>query len=71
LQSDKFNRLRIGIATDDIMRPAEKYVLSAFKDKHRENVKTTIEKACEAIDFYYTHDINETMNRFNEKIGKD
>jgi PTH1 family peptidyl-tRNA hydrolase len=71
LQSDRFNRLRIGIATDDIMRPAEKYVLSAFKDKYLENVKMTIEKACEAIDFYYSHDINETMNKFNEKIGKD
>ena len=30
LQSEDFNRLRMGIATDDDMRPSEKYVLSPF-----------------------------------------
>ena len=30
LQSEDFNRLRMGIATDDLMRPSEKYVLSPF-----------------------------------------
>tara|TARA_B110000438_G_C15783462_1_gene637333 strand:- start:72 stop:635 length:564 start_codon:yes stop_codon:yes gene_type:complete len=71
LKTEKFNRLRIGIATDDIMRPAEKYVLSPFNDRHKENVKIIIEKACEAIDYYLLHDMRETMNEFNEKIGKD
>ena len=71
LKTENFNRLRIGIATDEIMRPAENYVLSPFKDVHKDNVKIMIEKACEAIDYYLLNDINKTMNRFNEKIGKD
>ena len=30
LKDDNFHRLRIGIATNEIMRPSEKYVLSPF-----------------------------------------
>ena len=72
LQSEDFNRLRIGIATDDNMGPSEKYVLSPFK-KQEENLKNKIiEKSCDGIDYYLSHDMKETMNKFNEKrTGKD
>ena len=66
-QNEKFNRLRIGIATDDDMRPAERYVLSPFRDEQKESVNEMIEKACEGIEYYLSHDIKETMNQFNEK----
>ena len=72
LQSENFNRLRIGIATEDDMKPSEKYVLSPFQ-KHDEKIKNEmIEKACDGIDYYLSHDIKKTMNQFNEKqIRKD
>ena len=72
LQSEDFNRLRIGIATDDDMKPSEKYVLSPFQ-KQDEEIKTEmIEKTCEGIDYYLSHNMKETMNKFNEKqTGKD
>ena len=72
LQSEDFNRLRIGIATDNEMRPSERYVLSPFQ-KGEEKIKNEmIEKACEGINYYLSHDIKETMNKFNEKqAGKD
>jgi len=70
IQSENFNRLRIGIATDDDMRPAERYVLSPFKDEQKESVNEMIEKACEGIEYYLSHDIKETMNQFNEKTKK-
>ena len=66
-QNEKFNRLRIGIATDDDMRPAERYVLSPFRDEQKESVNEMIEKACEGIEYYLSHNIKETMNQFNEK----
>ena len=69
-QNEKFNRLRIGIATDDDMRPAEKYVLAPFRAEQKESVNEIIEKACEGIEYYLSHDIKETMNQFNEKIKK-
>ena len=67
IQSEKFNRLRIGIATEDQMRPAEKYVLNPFRDGQKKIVNDMIEKACEGIEYYLSHDIKETMNQFNEK----
>ena len=69
-QNEKFNRLRIGIATDDDMRPAERYVLSPFRDEQKESVNEMIKKACEGIEYYLYHDIKETMNQFNEKTKK-
>ncbi|MDP7026841.1 MAG: aminoacyl-tRNA hydrolase [Candidatus Marinimicrobia bacterium] len=70
IQSEKFNRLRIGIATEDEMRPAEKYVLNPFRDGQKEIVNDMIEKACEGIEHYLSHGIKETMNQFNEKTKK-
>ena len=69
-QNEKFNRLRIGIAKDDDMRPAERYVLSPFRNEQKESVNEMIEKACEGIEYYLSHDIKETMNQFNEKTKK-
>ena len=70
IQSENFNRLRIGIATEDEMRPAEKYVLNPFRGGQKEIVNDMIEKACEGIEYYLSHGIKETMNQFNEKTKK-
>ena len=69
-RSEKFNRLRIGVATEDEMRPAERFVLSPFKEGQKEIVNEMIEKACEGIEYYLSHDMMETMNKFNEKTTK-
>ena len=70
LRSENFNRLRIGIATNDEMRPAEKFVLSPFEEDKKELVNEMINNACEGIEFFLTHEMNETMNQFNEKNKK-
>ena len=70
IQAENFSRLRIGIATEDEMRPAEKYVLNPFRDGQKEIVNNMIEKACEGIEYYLSHDIKKTMNQFNEKTKK-
>ena len=67
LKSEKFNRLRLGIATNENMRPAEKFVLSPFSDLNKELISEVLEKACDGIKFFLSHGIKETMNKYNEK----
>ena len=71
LQSESFNRIRLGIATNENMRPSEKFVLSPFQKEDEELKKEVIERACKGVNYYLSHDIEETMNKFNEKIGKE
>ncbi|MDP6853846.1 MAG: aminoacyl-tRNA hydrolase [Candidatus Marinimicrobia bacterium] len=70
LRSEDFNRLRIGIATDEEMRPAERYVLTPFNSKDKVLKNEIIDKACDGIDYFLTHEFKETMNQFNEKNKK-
>lgn len=70
LGSENFNRLRIGIATDDKMRPSEKYVLSPFSSQNDKNKNKVIDNACKGIDYFIDNGIKETMNQYNEKIKK-
>ena len=71
LQSEDFNRMRIGIATDENMRPSERYVLSPFQKRNKKVKNEMIEKACDCIDYYLSHDIKKTMNKFNEKTNME
>ena len=67
LKSDNFNRLRMGIATNENMRPSEKFVLSPFKQQDEKLIDIMINKACECINYYLDHNIKEAMNKYNEK----
>ncbi|HJL78478.1 MAG TPA: aminoacyl-tRNA hydrolase [Candidatus Marinimicrobia bacterium] len=71
LQSEDFNRLRMGIATDDDMRPSEKYVLTPFQNREEKLKNEMLEKACEGIDYFLSHDMKKTMNKFNEKQNRE
>jgi len=66
LESEDFNRLRIGISAENEMGPSERYVLSPFPKDWKEKINEMIEKACDGIDYFLTHDMKETMNKFNE-----
>lgn len=65
LGSNSFNRLKLGIATDERMRPSEEYVLKPFKKKYDEEIKLVLEESCSAIAFFIKNNIKETMNEFN------
>ena len=68
LQSENFHRMRLGIATNENMRPSEKFVLSPFKNEDEDLKNEVIERACEGVNYYLSHNIKETMNKFNKKI---
>ena len=69
LESEDFNRLRIGISAENEMGPSERYVLSPFPKDWKEKINEMIEKACDGIDYFLTHDMNETMNKFNKNTN--
>ena len=67
LGTDTFDRLKIGIATDIIMRPSEHYVLKPFPLKFKKLVDEVTDNAVNGINYYLQHEINETMNKYNKK----
>ena len=69
LESEDLNRLRIGISAENEMGPSERYVLSPFPKDRKEKINEMIEKACDGIDYFLTHDMKETMNKFNKNTN--
>ena len=69
LESEDLNRLRIGISAENEIGPSERYVLSPFPKDWKEKINEMIEKACDGIDYFLTHDMKETMNKFNENTN--
>ena len=69
LESEDLNRLRMGISAENEMGPSERYVLSPFPKDRKEKINEMIEKACDGIDYFLTHDMKETMNKFNENTN--
>ena len=67
LESDVFDRLKIGIATEINMRPSETYVLKSFPKKLTNLVNQVVERATNSINYYLKHGIKKSMNKFNKK----
>jgi len=65
MQTNEFPRIRLGIGTDEIMRPAEEYVLKPFSSKFESEVETMVEKSADAVESILTRGIDYTMNHFN------
>lgn len=60
-----FPRLRFGIATENKLRPAEKYVLKPFRKKDRVLANEMVVTAADAVESVLTRGIEKTMNVFN------
>lgn len=67
LKKNKFDRLKIGIATDTTMRPSEIYVLKPFPKKYIDLVNEVIRCASDSINYYLDHDITSAMNNYNKR----
>ena len=65
LQSDLFPRVRLGIGTDENMRPAEKYVLKPFRSDDEFEAKAMVKHGADALDNLLVKGLNHTMNHFN------
>ena len=67
LDSMDWDRLRIGIATDENMRPSEKYVLKPFSAEYSDLVDLVIKNVLDSIEYYLQHGIDKTMNKYNKR----
>ena len=67
LETDTFDRLKVGIATNLQMRPSEKYVLKPFPMKFKKIVNEVIDTTLDGINYYLQYGINKTMNKYNKK----
>ena len=67
LNTNQFDRLKIGIATDMNMRPSEVYVLKPFSKKYIDLVNEVINYASDGINYYLNHNISSAMNNYNKR----
>ena len=67
LKTDRFLRLKIGIATTNNMSPLTSYVLSPFKKIFHQDVELVLNNSTDAINFLIKNNINDTMNKYNKK----
>lgn len=67
LQTEKFNRLKIGISNNKDMDTAD-YVLSKFSKKEALLIDEVLEKAKTIIADFIDHDIETTMNHIGENL---
>ena len=67
LNTDVFNRLKIGIATEQNMRPSEKYVLKPFSKEYKKIISEVIDDAVDGINYYLENGMKKSMNNFNTK----
>ncbi|MFL2983154.1 MAG: aminoacyl-tRNA hydrolase [Candidatus Neomarinimicrobiota bacterium] len=65
LKTDKFPRIRLGIATDEKMRPSEQYVLKPFSQDKRNEAREMIQRCSDIFQSYIVNGIDRTMNQCN------
>jgi PTH1 family peptidyl-tRNA hydrolase len=69
MESEDFCRLRMGISVGEVVEPAEQYVLSPFHKDYKKMLEEMIEKACDGIEFFLSHGVHKTMNKFNNNAN--
>ena len=66
ISTNDIPRLRVGIGTEEKMRPAENYVLKPFSnDNDRKVSMGIVKKAADALDSLVFNGLNKTMNMYN------
>ena len=67
LETDCFPRIRLGVGTDENMRPAEKYVLKPFKASKKAEVNRMVTNGADILDSILFKGLNYSMNKFNSQ----
>jgi peptidyl-tRNA hydrolase, PTH1 family len=65
LNTQKFPRVRLGIAPDHPLKNAADFVLAEFPRKDREALATMVERAADAVEAVMTDGVANAMNKFN------
>ncbi|GKU77093.1 aminoacyl-tRNA hydrolase [Paenibacillus sp. L3-i20] len=65
LNTQSFNRVRMGISRPQPGMVISDYVLSTFPKAERDKLQTMVENACDAVEFGLKAPFQETMAKFN------
>lgn len=65
LNTQTFNRVRMGISRPQPGMDIADYVLSTFPKKEHESLKAMIDHACDAIEYGLKNPFEDTMGKFN------
>ena len=71
LGANNFSRLRMGIGTDEAMRPAEDYVLKPFRRKDEKLSEEMIRRGADAVESILDRGLEQTMAEFNRMQTKE
>ena len=63
----KVKKLYYSIGEVSELTKLKSYVLSPFQESDSLLIDETINSCCEAVNFFLNHNINETMNKYNQK----
>jgi len=66
LNTQSFNRVRMGISRPEPGFAIVDYVLSNFPKKEQEALTAMINHACDAIEYSLTHHFQDTMGKYNK-----
>ncbi|RMF10717.1 MAG: aminoacyl-tRNA hydrolase [Candidatus Neomarinimicrobiota bacterium] len=69
LQTDRFPRLRFGIATDEDTRPAETFVLKPFRKQDQPLAAEMVETAADAVELILARGLLPAMNTYNRNLN--
>ncbi len=65
LGDDRFPRLRIGIKTSEITRPAEKFVLKPFRKEDQLLAEDMVQRTADAAETILRQGLQTAMNKYN------
>lgn len=68
LGSQEFVRLRLGVKPDHPLSDLSNFVLSPIRNRDREQLAATLERAAEAVVVILSEGVERAMARFNERV---
>ena len=69
LGTEEFPRLRIGVSRGAEDRDLADYVLARFESDEQVAVKSTVDRAADAVEMFVFEGIEQAMNEFNRNAG--
>ena len=71
LGTQEFARVRLGVKPDHPLDDLSRYVLSPIRNRDREQLDETLDRAVEAVTVILSEGVERAMARFNERVKSD
>ncbi len=71
LGTQEFARVRLGVKPDHPLDDLSRYVLSPIRNRDREQLEETLERAVDAVTVILSEGVERAMARFNERVKSE